>query len=98
MEDPDTKSEDLVSENQLPAVLSTENNNYNGLLHLAVKRSSVGSENSAGEPPSKKIVKEMTAVDVRDQVQAGGVSNIIYYRVFFFFQMENVPSRFFVVD
>jgi hypothetical protein len=74
MEDPDTKNEDLVSGNQLPAVLSTENNNHNG--YLALKRSYVGSENNTGEPPSKRIMKEMTAVDLRDQIQAGGVSNI----------------------
>jgi hypothetical protein len=76
MEDEDTKNVNLLSETQLPAVLSTENNNYSGLLHLAVKRSFAGSENNAGEPPSKRIMKEMTAVDLRDQIQAGGVSNI----------------------
>ncbi len=79
MEVDDTKNEDLVSGNhQLPvsAVLSTENNNYSGLLHLAVNRSYVGSEKSAGEPPSKRVMKEMTAVDLRDQIQAGGVFNI----------------------
>jgi hypothetical protein len=69
MEEDDTKNENLVSENQLPAVLPTENNNYNG-SHLALKRSFVGSEKSAGEPPSKRIMKEMSAVDLRDQIQA----------------------------
>jgi hypothetical protein len=97
MEDPDTKNEALVSDNQLPSVFSSENNNYNG-SHLALKRSFVGSENNAGEPPSKRIMKEMPAVDLRDQIQAGGVSNIKCCRVFFFFQMKIFPSLFFVVD
>jgi hypothetical protein len=69
MEEDDTKNEDLVSENQPPAVFSTENSNHSR-FHLAVKRSSVGSDKSAGEPPPKRIMKEMTALNLQDQIQA----------------------------
>jgi hypothetical protein len=96
-EEEDNKNENLVSGNQLTAVLSTENKNYSGLLHLAVKRSFIGSDNNAGEPPSKRIMKEMPAVDLRDQIQAGGVSNQML-QSFFLLQNEELPSRFFVVD